>query len=529
MVKLATPKTNILKERTDIAVGKRPNVLFLLSDEHSFRFMGHCSKEEGGEPVSTPNLDRLAAQGTVLGTAYCQSPLCTPSRISMLTGTEVAKCGAWTNKSMIFPDTITLPKAMADSGYTTCLVGKMHFGGTFQFNGFQYRPYGDITGNAGHQRNPITPTSANSGGNRTKGAGILEVPESALQENICMMETLSFLREHRHSHPDKPWFVCTSFSRPHFPLLAPKRKLEKYWSNGVTKPFVPKSGDTLDHPRTNLLRKRFKTEEIDEEEMLYARAAYFACVDYLDEIIGDMLALLEKEHFLDNTIIIYTSDHGELAGEHGLWWKQGWHEGCTRVPFIISLPQQRKGEVNAGRINTPVSLADLFPTVCGLTDIEIPQGLDGINLADCIKSVKEPETRPVFCDMRNGEPNDDTDFRMIRYGSYKYVAFKNAPDLLFNIEKDPKEQKNLTSSVNPKDIAMLEKLRTIADETIDYKAISDKRKADMEWWKSHQNGDTHGNLYLLSNGCLISSEKHLYKPEVVTDNAATFFEDFPIK
>ncbi len=134
---------------------KRPNILLLLSDEHSFRFMGHVSEDEGGEPIQTPNLDRLATQATVFSDAYCQMPLCTPSRISMLTGREVRNCGAWKNGSVLRPELPTLPGVLRDAGYTTCLVGKMHLGGTQQFVGFEHRPYGDLTGKTGHQWEPI--------------------------------------------------------------------------------------------------------------------------------------------------------------------------------------------------------------------------------------------------------------------------------------------------------------------------------------------------------------------------------------
>ena len=133
----------------------RPNILFLLSDEHSFRFMGHVGESDGGEPAHTPTFDRLAARGTVFTNSYCQMPLCTPSRICLLTGREVRGCGAWSNRSVLRPELPTLPGTLAEAGYETCLVGKMHLGGNQQFVGFRRRPYGDLTGKCGHQWEPI--------------------------------------------------------------------------------------------------------------------------------------------------------------------------------------------------------------------------------------------------------------------------------------------------------------------------------------------------------------------------------------
>ncbi|MGB2824339.1 MAG: sulfatase-like hydrolase/transferase, partial [Phycisphaerae bacterium] len=343
-----------------------PNILFLLSDEHSFRFMGHCPPGEGGEPAVTPAFDRLAAEGTVFTDAYCQMPLCTPSRICILTGREVRRCGAWNNNSVLRPELDTLPKALAAAGYETCLVGKMHLGGNQQFVGFRHRPYGDLTGKCGHQWEPIDDPARTGMRARTTEAGVTGVPESLIQDEVVAQETVAWLREHEHARPEAPWFLCASFSRPHFPLTAPRRWFERYWPHGVAEPKVPASGDAYDHPMSVGMREGFMADEIDREEMMRARAAYFACVSYLDEVVGDLLLRLEASGLLDNAVVVYTTDHGEMAGEHGVWWKNGWYEACTRVPLILSTPEQRRGEQPARRCRVPVALVDLYPTLCGL-------------------------------------------------------------------------------------------------------------------------------------------------------------------
>ena len=323
---------------------QRPNILYLMSDEHSFRFMGHIPTTEGGEPIDTPAFDKLAASGIVFTDAYCQMPLCTPSRICQLTGKEVRKCGAWNNNSVLRPELQTLPGILAEAGYSTCLVGKMHLGGNRQFVGFQHRPYGDLTGHTGHQWEPIHDDRRSDMRMRTSHVGVTGIPESLLQDVVVATETTAWIREHQHAHPSQPWFLMASFSRPHFPLTAPRRHVERYPIDGISAPKVPAGGDAYDHPMSTGMRQGFQADAIDASEMMRARAAYFASVSYLDEVIGDLLLRLENDGLLENTIIVYTTDHGEMAGEHGVWWKNGWYEACTRVPLIISLPEHRSGE-----------------------------------------------------------------------------------------------------------------------------------------------------------------------------------------
>lgn len=506
----------------------RPNVLFLMSDEHSFRFMNHVPNDQGGEPVDTPAFDRLAAQSTVFTDAYCQMPLCTPSRMSVLTGREARRCGAWNNNSILDPALPTLPKSFADAGYTTCLVGKMHFGGNLQFHGFQHRPYGDLTGQTGHQYEPLTDGTANIP-LRTQAAGITQVPESKLQDSVVAQETTAFLREHRHARPDQPWFLCASFSRPHFPLTAPRRYFERYWPNGVTEPKVPAAGDAYDHPMSVGMRQGFQVERISYDEMMRARAGYFACVSYLDEVIGDLLRRLEADGLLENTIIVYTSDHGEMAGEHGLWWKHGWHEASTHVPFMISIPEQRSGGASARQVRTPAGLTDLYPTLCGLADVPTPSGLDGVNLADVVRGATDAPERPIFSDNLIPRWGEGTEFRMVRQGQYKYVRFRNHAALFFDLADDPGEQRNLVDTASGDAAQMLHQLQNVAETTLDFdaaereriegqRALAEKYTLDLE---------SLGNQYMMPSGRIVEADDTLYDPVVLAERPDALFADWP--
>ncbi len=510
---------------------ERPNVLFLLSDEHSYRFMGHVPLARGGEPVHTPTFDRLARQGTVFTDAYCQMPLCTPSRLCILSGLEVRRAGAWTNESVLRPELATLPGAFSDEGYATCLVGKMHLGGRLQFCGFQHRPYGDLTGKCGHQWEPLSKGRRQGMRERTLDAGSTEIPESLIQDEIVAHETVAFLREQQHRAPDRPWFVCASFSRPHFPLTAPRRHFDRYWPNGVTRPPVPAAGDAFGHPMSVGMRKGFRADEIGDAEMMKARAAYFACVSYLDEVIGDLLLRLDATGLLDNTLIVYTTDHGELAGEHGVWWKNGWYEGCTRVPLLLSTPEQRRGECAPFRIPTPVGLYDLFPTLCALAGVACPEGLDGADLSPSVRHGCEPEDRPVFCDALTPRWGEGTEFRGIRRQRFKYVRFRNCPPLFFDLGDDPGEQHNLLErEMSAEQSTAAEELARTAEESMDFDAAEHERTVrDGSLRKAYAQNLPRStmNLYLMPSGKLVNADDPLYNPTVVGASPEEAFGDCP--
>lgn len=512
-------------------MSQRPNILFLLSDEHSFRFMGHCDPADR-EPAHTPAFDQLAAGATVFTDAYCQMPLCTPSRMCLLTGTDVRRCGAWSNESVLRPDLATLPKSLSAAGYETALVGKMHLGGNQQFAGFRHRPYGDLTGKTGHQWEPI-PVPRRGMRERTTQIGVTTIPKSMMQEEVVAQETIAFIREHQQSRPDTPWFVCASFSRPHFPLTSPRRHWQRYWPDGVTEPKIPAGGDAWDHPMSVGMREGFESNAIDHQEMLQARAAYFACVSYLDEIVGDLLVRLEQNGLLDDTIIVYTSDHGELAGEHGVWWKHGWQESCTRVPLIVSMPRQRSGAQPARRINTPVGLTDLYPTLCSLAGAEAPDDLDGADLSAACDGSGDPPERFIFSDNLVPRWGEGTEFRMVRRGNYKYVRFRNAPPLMFDLSADPAEQRDLISrGCDGPAAEAREQLAAFAEESMDFDAAErerTQRDADLHqrYALPEMPENATANLYIMPDGRVVNADDALYNPTVVFDDPAKAFGDCP--
>jgi choline-sulfatase len=275
------------------------------------------------------------------------------------------------------------------------------------------------------------------------------------------------------------------------------------------------------------MRRGFQAEAIGHGETMRARAAYFACVSYLDGVLGDLLARLAADGLLDHTIVVYTTDHGELAGEHGVWWKNGWYEGCTRVPLILSLPEQRRHDAPPRTVATPVGLVDLFPTLCDLAGLPVPDGLAGRSLAAAARTGAPLADQPVFCDALTPRWGAGNEFRAIRWRTWKYVVFRAAPPLFFDLAADPGEQTNLAEARLAGDaLAARAYLAQVAAESIDFAAAEQDRK--LRDGKLHlefaQNlPPSTGNLYLMPDGRLLNADDLLYHPTVIAERPEDAF------
>jgi choline-sulfatase len=482
-------------------MASKPNVLFLLSDQHNPHIAGFA----GNRIVRTENLDRLAEQSVVFEHAYCQFPLCTPSRNSMWTGKLPARISAWGNYAPIPPEHLTMPEHFGEHGYVTCNVGKMHVGGARPMGGFQYRPYGDLVPNSfcGHQPDP--PESAlNYAWTSHKiahfpFAGPSQIPESQLQDRIVTEETLAFIRD----VGVQPWFVCASYSRPHHPWTAPARYFRRYFPTvGTELDPLPEGFPDKLHPHDKFIAEDFRLAEFTEEERKRGLAAYYASVDFLDDCIGDLLEGLAKDGLPANTIVIYTSDHGDLASEHGLWSKRSYYDGSTGVPLLIHAP----GAMRDVRVGEVVELLDLFPTLCELCEIPIPGDLDGESLAPLLnggRRIKDFARSDHIARM-------ETTFRMIRTPEWKYVEFPEYPPVLFDMVGDPGEEQNVASENQ----SVVEELHArLWEDGESWESLSARKQADREAWSKEftVRGDRTPNQYALSNGETVDAETMLYE------------------
>ena len=492
-------------------MASKPNILFIMTDQHHPSIAGFA----GDAIVRTEHLDRLAERSVRFSTASCASPLCTPSRMCLLTGKESHRCAGWSNHWVIFPEHVTWPGHFAEHGYTTCLVGKMHFGGRDQMQGFQYRPYGDLHHGLGHQAEPL---SMFPGYHGAESAGATEIPESLNHDVVVTRETLSFLLEQADTQPDKPWFMCASYSRPHPPLTVPGRYIRRY-RDAVPPIELPADWlDRLEPYARGLARRDYM--KLTPQQSLRGREAYYACVDFVDDCIGELLDALERAGLLENTIVIYTTDHGEMAGEHGLWGKAVYYESAVGVPLLITGPGVRPGSYTVDHV---VSLMDLFPTCCTLAGLPIPEGLDGIDLGSLLADPDGADPPRDFVPSQYfaygvrirdvpGPPDDEPNsaWRSVRTRRWKYVDVQGGESLLFDMISDPGEAVNLAG--HAEHAALCRDLREKLFSGFSWDQAMSQLAADRQRLPQHLSGvkPTTPNQYMLSDGRVFDAEAELY-------------------
>lgn len=482
----------------------KPNILFILSDQHHPGTSGFA----GDSIVDTSHLDQLAEQSHYFKNAHCAYPVCTPSRMCMLTAKEAHRCSAWSNHWILFPEHTTWPGHFADHGYKTGLVGKMHLGGKNQMAGFQHRPYGDLRHGLGHQPDPLSMYPAYHG---VEGAGVTEIPESLIQDNVVTRESLAFILESQSAEPERPWFLCASYGRPHSPFTAPERYIRKYRGK-ISLPAVNPSGEGEDTFTRNY------QPGYSDEETLNALECYYACIDFVDDCIGELLQGLDRAGTLENTIIIYTSDHGEMMGNHGCWGKQLYFEDSVGVPLLISTPESRLSET----VKSPVSLIDLFPTTCALAGLPVPEDLDGIDLSPLIKKPQSAQSPRAFIPSvffrygvrinYNQTPDDQPSaaWRSVRDERYKYVEVEKGETLLYDLEEDPEETRNLAADSDQQE--RCQKMKGWLYQNFSWEMAHEQLEADRKRVPEFLSGLPPGtpNQYMLPDGRVFDAEKALY-------------------
>ncbi len=404
-------------------MAERPNIVVLLSDEHSPLTLG-CY---GSQVVQTPNLDALAARGVLFEQAYCQAPVCVPSRLSFLSGLYPWRIGAWSNVSPVPAARTSIAGYLQQHGYFTATVGKMHFVGPEQHWGFAYRPYGDFAG-CSHQPDPIGLAPRLT----ILPAGPSEIPEEEQQESIVNRLGIEFLRSDDRKEPFCLWL---SYNRPHFPLRVPRRYWERYWPDGVDLPDLGPNFPERLHPWMQFHRRYTGVEGWTEAQWREARAGYYAAVSFIDDKVGEVLHVLDELGLRENTIVVYFSDHGEMNGEHGMARKMTFYEPSARVPLIISYPRVLPQGI---RVSEVVELVDLYPTLAELAGLPAPEGLDGRSLVPLV-TTGSAAGRKGFAISEHYSHGVPGPMRMVRLGDWKYILYLDAKPSLFNVKEDPRE------------------------------------------------------------------------------------------
>lgn len=411
----------------------QPNLLLIISDQHNADVMG-CA----GDPVvRTPHLDALAAAGTRFDSAYCGSPLCVPSRMTFMTGRHCSDIDVWTNGCTLASDIPTFAHSLGAAGYDVALGGRMHFVGPDQRHGFHRRLIGDVTapdpGGPGPDLGPIPLCTTGQSAQGVRIAGPGRTAYQAYDEAV-----LAACQEYLQEDHDRPFCLVTGLVLPHCPYIAPK-ELYDYYHDRVTLPPAPPDGyDAL--PPTRLMRQQRDHVSLKEKEIRAARAAYYALVEYCDGLVGALLHTLHQAGLGDDTVVLYTSDHGESAGENGLWSKTSFYEGSVAVPLIASGPGLPAGRSCA--LNT--SLLDLGPTLIEIAGATPLPRVAGRSLLPLLHD-RTPAgwADEVYAEMI-GYP-DLPPGCMVKRGPWKLIHYDGFDPLLFNLDDDPDEFANLAA------------------------------------------------------------------------------------
>jgi choline-sulfatase len=423
----------------------QPNILIIMVDQLN----GTLFPDGPADFLHAPHLKALTARSARFRNNYTASPLCAPGRASFMSGQLPSRTGVYDNAAEFTSSIPTYAHHLRAAGYQTCLSGKMHFVGPDQLHGFEERLTTDIYpadfGWTPDYRKPgerIDWWYHNLGS--VTGAGVAEITNQMEYDDEVAFHATQKLYEYARVSDDpsrRPWCLTVSFTHPHDPYVARR----KYWDLYEDCPALePETGfiaqDSQDpHSQRLYLASDYDNFEITPEQVRRSRRAYFANISYLDDHVGELVSVLERTRMLNDTVILFCSDHGDMLGERGLWFKMSFFEGSARVPLMIA----GKGFAPR-RIDAPVSNLDVCPTLCDLAGIDIGAILpwtDGQSLLPLMEG--KPRTAPVL--MEYAAEGSYAPLVSIREGRYKFVHCDIDPPQLFDLESDPRELTNLAA------------------------------------------------------------------------------------
>lgn len=440
------------------------NVLLIMSDEHSAETMG-CA---GHRIARTPVLDRLAEEGTRFTNCYTPSPLCTPGRASFFTGQYTHRLGTWDNATPYDGRAIDIANQLHRHGERLTSFGKLDLHPDGEYAGLDAELW-NARDNPQFESFFRDRDVAMGNELRFRNMGIRSEPNF---DDRVRESALEWLRGQQGA--DRPWVLYVGYLHPHFPFFADEERWKKYEQlvdGEAIPPTARGSFAELNEPLRQL-RRHFRGDAVDEEILRRAHIGYYALTDKLDYNVGKLLEALREIGQEEDTLVIYTSDHGEQLGRHGLWWKCCMYEESARVPLIVRGP----GVPQGGLVETPVSLLDLFPTVCEARGIPVPDGLPGRSLLPLARGEGDPR-RADFAFSEYHAHGVPSGMYMIRWGKWKYVHYVGYEPQLFDLEADPQEMRDLYSASGQSDElreALAEgerRLRSVCDpEAVDRRA-----------------------------------------------------------
>jgi choline-sulfatase len=457
---------------------KKPNIVFICSDQHAYKYSGYS-----GHPLlKTPNMDRIALNGTVFESCYSGNPVCVPARTSMMTGMYASDCNSFCNSTVWDGSHPLWSKRLKDAGYYCWATGKLDLNDKYD-TGFV-----EVDTKHGHASKPdITSLFRRPVGYRINEREEVDGKSSTNRNRDVNKATtaLKFINE-QSAELKQPWAMYVGFHEPHPKFVGYEKYYNMYYPNQVDMPNIPPGHLEDLHLVYQELRhfKRIATP-VPEERIRRARAAYYAMITELDEYIGRLLDALEKSGQLENSIIIYTSDHGESLGEHGLWYKNNLYDVAARVPLIMMGPGIPKGK----RVTSPVGHVDVAATILDWAKINRPSELRGYSLTPLLTGISGNHPGYAFSETHS-EGNCTGSF-MIRKGDWKYIHFTWYDDLLFNVKEDPNEFNNRINDLTTKEIQA--ELKSILDSLLNTEEITMRafktQDAMLSNWASRMSED----------------------------------------
>ena len=422
----------------------RPNFLIIQADQLTALVLSMY----GGRIAKTPHMDALAERGVTFLNAYCNNPVCGPSRGSMMTGQMSSAIGCYDNAGEMLSSIPTFAHYLRFLDYRACLAGKMHFVGADQLHGFEERITTDIypsdygwTADWTQQVEPYAPS-------RMSLRSIVEAGlcKRSLQidydEEVCNL-SVQKIYDYARGLDERPFLLFASFTHPHNPFVTTKEFWDLYDHDTIDLPGVPHIPIADRDPWSQRYAYTIREDEhdISEAHLRNARHAYYAMVSYFDSLIGRLLKALDDGGFTGNTHVFVIADHGEMLGERGTWFKFLPYEGATRVPMLAAGPGVKRGHVE----RKAVALVDLLPTLLDLaTDGKPPALVDpivGKSLAAMLRGDGSGRADDVMIEY-TGE-GVYAPALMLRIDGMKYVHCRTDPPMLFDLKKDACERQNV--------------------------------------------------------------------------------------
>jgi choline-sulfatase len=463
----------------------QPNLLYLHSDQHS-PFVAGCY---GDRLVDTPHLDGLARRGVVLDGCYCPSPICVPSRMSTLSGRFPHENRVWTNSHVLDSAIPTLAHAMGAGGYRPTLIGRMHAVGPDQLHGYAERLVGDHgpnqLGGRGADHGELTGTAGPSRVSLTKsgpGQSAYQVHDEDV--TAAAIAWLNRLGVRRRTGDRQPFSLSVGFMLPHQPFVARAEDYVRY-EGRMTMPQTFQAFSDDVHPHLRQWRQACGIAQVPDDEILRARTAYWALVTRLDHMIGQILGALRVNGLEEDTLVVYTSDHGEQVGEHGLWWKQTFYEDSVRVPAIFAWPGHLPEGQRCGRVTSSLDINATLLDALGCPPLPHSHGRSLLPLLTAPETAEwEDVAFSEFCldaAGSGGPVSEAVVQRMVRRGPWKLSYYDGQPGQLFHLEEDPRETRD--RAADPDCQQVLEDLTRLVLDGWDPGWVRDemaRRRADGE-------------------------------------------------